>query len=65
MRQFYLSAFEAASATGELSSEQDPAELADAMLAMVQGIHVLGRTFNSPTRVRKLVNSAFAVLIDI
>jgi TetR/AcrR family transcriptional regulator, transcriptional repressor for nem operon len=62
MRQFYLTAFEDALDAGELPQEKDPAELADAMLAMVQGIHLLGRTFNSPTRVKRMVNASLTML---
>ncbi len=57
-----LGAFERAQQEGALSPNQDAADLADAMLAMIQGIHMLGRTFNSPARVRRMVNAAFAIL---
>ena len=63
MHQFYLSAFQQAQSDGDLRADIDPRELADTMLAMVQGIHTMGRTFNSPARVRRWVNASFAILV--
>ena len=62
-RQFYLAAFEQAQSEGDLRADFEASELADTMLVIVQGIHAMGRTFNSPTRVKRLVNSAFSVLV--
>lgn len=64
MRQFYVSAFEQAQASGSMKRDRSPDELADAMLALVQGLHLLGRTFNSPTRVRRMSAAAYRILID-
>jgi len=62
-RQFYLASFEQAQSEGDLRADFDASELADTMLVIVQGIHAMGRTFNSPTKVKRLVNSAFSVLV--
>ena len=64
MRQFYLGAFEHAQQSGSLKRDRTPEELADAMLALVQGLHLLGRTFNSPTQVRRMSTAAYRALID-
>lgn len=63
MRRFYLASFEQAQSEGDLRADFDTAELADTMLVIVQGIHAMGRTFNSPAKVKRLVNSAFSVLV--
>ena len=57
MRHFYLTAFTKALDNGEIDSTCDANQLADLLLVTIQGIGIIGRSTNSPVKVKKLVNN--------
>jgi len=57
MRHFYLAAFTKALDKGEFDSRLDANQLADLLLVTIQGIGIVGRSNNSPAKVKKLVNN--------
>ena len=57
MRHFYLTAFTEALDNGEIDSTCDANQLADLLLVTIQGIGIIGRSTNSPVKVKKLVNN--------
>jgi len=57
MRHFYFAAFTKALDKGEFDSRLDANQLADLLLVTIQGIGIIGRSNNSPAKVKKLVNN--------
>ena len=63
MRHFYLTAFTEALDNGDINSPLDANQLADLLLVTIQGISIIGRSNNSPARVRKLVANIMSTFI--
>lgn len=57
MRHFYVKAFTQALESGDLHSDLDAKQLADLLLATIQGIGIVSRCYNSPIKIRKMVNN--------
>lgn len=55
MRHFYHQAFKDALENGNITSDQDANQLADLMLVIVQGVGIVGRSYNKKVNTQKLV----------
>lgn len=55
MRHYYLTTFSEAVERGDIGG--DPASMADLMLVTIQGLGVMGRSTNSPAKVKQLVKA--------
>jgi len=63
MRHFYLTAFTEALDNGDIDSPMDANQLADLLLVAIQGIGIIGRSNNSPAKVKKLVNNIMSTFV--
>lgn len=63
MRHFYHTAFTEALDNGEVDSPLDANQLADLLLVTIQGIGIIGRSSNSPAKVKKLVNNIMSTFV--
>ncbi|MDX8394800.1 MAG: TetR/AcrR family transcriptional regulator [Mariprofundaceae bacterium] len=52
MTDIYIDLVEQAKAEGDLSAELDASQTANALVAFMQGINIMGKVFNDPARMR-------------
>ncbi len=57
IRHFYIQAFVDAQEAGAVSSDQNPAQLADLLFVTVQGVGIVSRSYNSQAKIKRLVDS--------